>query len=177
MDWSALLSVAVAATFTAPGSTLLGHATDGGTKATLLMDGTAQGRTPFRETTAFLGLEAPDVTEPDGTIESADGGTQAFVTLAERPSRPAYVYAMPVSCRLQAIVGSANEGTARVVLRLADGTTKSLRLRKAPKGWRYAGHMIGGFARTTSRIVGVRAYDVRGAELRGAQWQPDPACA
>ena len=176
MIWSGLLPIAVAATLTVPGSIPLGHATEGRRTATLLMAGAAQGRAPFRETEATLGIEAPASTDDDGD-ESADGEVvSATVTLAERPSRSAYVYAMPVSCRLQAIVGSANKGTARVVLRFEDGSTKDLPLRRAPKGWHYAGHMIGGFVHTTSRVIGVRAYDARGHVLPGAQWQPDPTC-
>jgi hypothetical protein len=176
MIWSALLPIAVAASISVPGSIPLGHATEGRLKATLLMDGAAQGRAPFREAQATLGIDGPASTDDDGGVSAGGGITSATVTLAERPSRSAYVYAMPVSCRLQAIVGSANTGTARVVLRLKDGSTRKLPLRRTPKGWHYAGHMIGGFVHTSSRIIGVRAYDARGHVLKGAQWQPDPTC-
>lgn len=176
MIWSGLLPIAVAAALAAPGSVSLGHASDGQRKGTLMMSGTAQGRAPFRQAQSDLDIEVPDVTDPDGTIESSGEGMSGFVTLAERPSRPAYVYALPVSCRVQAIVGSANTGTARVVLRLRDGSTRRLPLRRAPEGWHYAGHMIGTFVHTSSRIIGVRAYDARGHVLTGAQWQPDPTC-
>ncbi|WP_027005954.1 hypothetical protein [Conexibacter woesei] len=81
-----------------------------------------------------------------------------------------------MSCRLQAYVGSASTGVAKVVLRFADGSTKRLPLRRAPRAWHYAGHMIGGFVHTTSRAIGVRAYDAHGRVVKGAQWQPDPTC-
>jgi hypothetical protein len=173
----ALLAAAVLAPISVPGSVPLGHASDGSTKAMLLMGGRAQGRAPFRQTQADLGVDAPDVTQPDGTIESSGGGSQASVTLAERPSRAAYVYTMPVTCRLQAVVGTTYKSTARVTLRFADGSTKPLKLRKPPKGWHYDGHMIGTFVRTTSRIVGARAFDAHGHRAPGrAVFQGDEAC-
>lgn len=74
------------------------------------------------------------------------------------------------------MVGTANKETARVTPRFADGSRKRLALRRPPEGWRYDGHMIGGFVRTTSRIVAVERLDANGHVAPGAQLDNDPAC-
>jgi hypothetical protein len=107
-------------------------------------------------------VHRPPITEADGSITSIGEGLAAFVTLAERPARAAYVATMPVTCRLVAVVGTAYRTTGRVEVVRADGGRQRLPLRAAPGSWKYSGRMIGTFVHTTSRIVAVRAFDDRG---------------
>jgi hypothetical protein len=154
----------------------LAHATDHGTKVTLTAERTAHGTAPYR-TVGFVALvDGPEVDDGAGGTSEEDGGDMMFLRVAERATRPLAVQADNVGCNgLTVVAGTALPSVAKVLLVHGDGTRTPLRRRTAPKGWHYAGAMLGAVIPTTSPLTSAIGLDRDGRMLQTVKLEK-PAC-
>lgn len=149
----------------------LAHETVAGTELTLSVVGDRLfGPARHRDAQFAVDDQPPERQGPDGEEESEDGSASIIHRVAERGRPPLAVdISETPTCRL-AVLGTATPAVATVVVLRADGTTTTVRLRAAPSGWHYRGHLFGTFVRTNgSPARSVRALDRAGRLLRAVK--------